>query len=542
MLDALNGRVNINLDKIKLRKKLSVPRVIILVVLAVVILGVITVPCDLILNSKKDKAIEINRNIYGDFEGEYKISFDIGFEGDGAYHIMLYEIDEEFNKTQIKYLDYTKVKNGKYTDTIEVSDNIQRLQIMLKATNAKVRINDFRIGDEKIVLSYLFLPDNLVFRIKDTLTKDSNNLLRLEYYKDSFKLFAKSPIFGNGGEGFKARYQEVQTKYYISSECHSVPIQMLVEVGIVGFAIYSTMMVATYLIIFKLLKGKCENAVAYLLMFTIYNITALFDLVFSYGIMINIYGIIIGIIVNEYKTKYITKEDEYELDNKSDLGLVKIGVLSISFMALVIVTLHSFNMYKASMIILPQEADEEVSLSYERVGLLENKVKLDKHNAAYISDLINEYKNHIYLINNVYITTGIEEDRETLKNEMYNYLAKEKEVIDSLIEYEYYNKYALEMAARCYFENYLDFSNIYYYNFKDKEIAYVFYVGYAIKLTKRIVEIGPVNKVAIESARALYEKYIPIIEKHSLQISSDMLASAVQDMKNELEQLKNKMD
>ena len=141
-----------------------------------------------------------------------------------------------------------------------------------------------------------------------------------------------------------------------------------------------------------------------------------------------------------------------------------------------------------------------------------------------------------------FLTTGIEEDRETLKNEMYNYLAKEKEVIDSLIEYEYYNKYALEMAARCYFENYLDFSNIYYYNFKDKEIAYVFYVGYAIKLTKRIVEIGPVNKVAIESARALYEKYIPIIEKHSLQISSDMLASAVQDMKNELEQLKNKMD
>ena len=214
----------------------------------------------------------------------------------------------------------------------------------------------------------------------------------------------------------------------------------------------------------------------------------------------------------------------------------------MSFMALILVTIHSFNMYKASMIILPQEADEELSLSYERVGLLENKVKLDKHNAAYVSDLVSEYKNHIYLLNNVYITTGEDKDRETLKNEIYNYLAKEKEAIDSLIEYEYYNKYALEMAARCYFENYLDFSNIYYHNFKDKEIAYVFYVGYAIKLTKRIEEMGPVNKVAIESARALYEKYIPIIEKHSMQISSDMLAAAVQDMKNELEQIKNKMD
>jgi hypothetical protein len=258
--------------------------------------------------------------------------------------------------------------------------------------------------------------------------------------------------------------------------------------------------------------------------------------------MINIFGVIIGIIANEYKTKYIEDKDKYELDNKSELGMAKIAVLSMSFMALGVITIHSFNMYKASMIILPQETDDELSLSYDRVGLLEEKVKLDKHNAAYLSDLISEYKNHIYLLNNVYITTVIEQDRETLKYEMYNYLAKQKDAIDSLLEYEYYNKYAVEMAARCYFENYLDFSNIYNSNFKNKEVAYVFYVGYAIKLTKRLNEIGPVNKVALEYAIALYEKYIPIVETHAKQISSDMLATAAQDMKNELEKVKSKME
>ncbi|MBR6689548.1 MAG: O-antigen ligase family protein [Clostridia bacterium] len=542
LIDALKGKVNINLKNITIDKKYRLPVIAVSVIIFIVLAILAILPCDLKLNSKNDKSIEINRNIYGSFEGKYDIFFDIDFEGNGAYHIILYEIDNDFNKNEIKYLDYTHIKDGKYKSTIEVSENIQRLQLMVKATNAKVRINEFKVEDKTIALSYLFLPDNLVFRIKDTLTKDSNNLLRLEYYKDSFKLFLKSPLFGHGGEGFKARYQEVQTKYYVSSECHSVPFQILVETGLVGFVVYIVMVVTTYRIIFSLLKGKRENAVAYLLIFTVYNITSVFDLVFSYGIMINIFGVIIGIIVNEYKNGYITKEDEYKLDNKSELGMLKVAVLSMSFMALCVITIHSFNMYKASMIILPQESDEELSLSYERVGLLEEKVKLDKHNAAYISDLISEYKNHIYLLNNIYITTAEEQDRETLKIEMYNYLAKEKELIDNLIEYEYYNKYAIEMAARCYFENYLDFSNIYHYNFKDKEVAYVFYVGYAIKLTKRLGEIGPVNKVALEAARTLYEKYIPIVEKHSMQISSDMLLTAAQDMKNELEQIKNKLD
>ena len=73
------------------------------------------------------------------------------------------------------------------------------------------------------------------------------------------------------------------------------------------------------------------------------------------------------------------------------------------------------------------------------------------------------------------------------------------------------------------------FSNIYNANFKNKEVAYVFYVGYAIKLTKRLNEVGPVNKRAIQAAYNLYSTYIPEIEKHSVQISSDMLNEAVQD-------------
>ena len=176
LLDALKGKIKINISSIKITKKQKTVALIIAGVAIVVIAGIMTIPCDLKLYSKNDKPIEINRNIYGDFEGKYDISFDIEFEGDGAYHMMLYEVREDFSKKRIKYLDYMRVKDGKFVSTIKVSENVQRLQLMIKATNCKVKINEFKIGDKDITLSYLFMPDNLIYRIKDTLTKDSNNL------------------------------------------------------------------------------------------------------------------------------------------------------------------------------------------------------------------------------------------------------------------------------------------------------------------------------------------------------------------------------
>jgi hypothetical protein len=104
------------------------------------------------------------------------------------------------------------IVNGTYENKIIVSDDTQRLQLVVNVTRCKVTIDSLKIGKEKIKLSYMFIPDNLIFRLKDTLTSDSNNKLRFIYYKDAINLFKLSPLVGLGGEGFKARYQEVQTE------------------------------------------------------------------------------------------------------------------------------------------------------------------------------------------------------------------------------------------------------------------------------------------------------------------------------------------
>lgn len=505
-------------------------------------IGICSIPKAFVVKDDTDTGINVSRNIYGDFHGEYELNLRLKVEGGEKYSLNLYEIDNEFNKHEIAYILPKDIVDGKYNTKIHISENVQKLQLVVNVTRCKVTVDSLKIGDEKTTLSYMFLPDNLVFRLKDTITKDSNNTLRLVYYKDGMKLFKLSPIVGHGGEGFKSRYQEVQETPYISSEIHSVPLQILVEAGIIGLTIYILIVVVTYILIFKLMRNKNKNGIIYLLIFSVYIVTSLFDLVFSFGIMITLFGVIIGLIVNEYKERHICGKDKYELDNKSMLGMAKIATLSICLMSLVVVTNYSIKMYKASMIQLPAKEEQTLSASYERVGILEEKIKLDEYNVQYLTNILDEYKEHISILNSIYVETAISSDKEILKNEINSYIIRQKEVADKLIDIEYYNKYVLDKVARCYFDNYVSYSKIYEDSFKNKDIAYVFYVGYGIKLTKRLDTVGPLNKTALGLQYNIYNEYIPSLEKQNNIINSSMLMSAINDMKSEFEKLKEKLD
>lgn len=513
-----------------------------LALLSIIVVFVMFTPKALEVTDATKEGINVERNIYKFESGKQQISLNVTVENGEKYSIHLYEIDEKFNKTRTLCILPKDIQNGKYVGEIEISANTQKLQLVANVTNCKVSIDNVRIGDNKIKLAYAFLPDAIMFRLKDTLSTDSNNMLRLTYYKDSIKLFLKSPIIGIGGEGFKSRYQEVQTKSYVSSETHSMPLQILVEAGLVGTIAITVICITSFVIIYKLLKNKNKNAITYMLILSVFLITSLFDLVFSFGLMINLFAVIIGIIVNEYKMEENKGEDEYLLDNKSTLGMVKIATLSISFMVLVLISIYSLNMYRASMLIVKENSGEDLSVSYETIGMFEEKVRLDKTNVAYLTTLLDEYEKHIGILNKIYLMSSDEEERSLIKNESNNYIIKQKEVADKLIEYEYYNKYVLQKVASCYLENYVTYASIYDENFKNDEIAYVFYVGYGIKLINRIIEVGPENKVAKSLAYNVYNEYIPKLEKHNKLIGSQMLNQAILDMKQNFEMLKEDMD
>lgn len=523
-------------DRINKNKKINY--VILGVVLLILVL-VCFIPKKLTVKGI-DGGNYITRNIYNVSSGKHTLNIKVdNTEGmsDTAFEINVYEIDENFNKNIIDHILTWQFKDNEYEKEIQVSENTKKLLLTVTAFTSDVTINNFSIDEDSKTLSYMFMPDSIIFRLKDTFTGDSNNSLRLTYYIDALKLWRKSPIVGIGGEGFKARYQEVQDTGYISSETHSVFMQILVEAGIIGILTYLLLVILTFVLILKT-KNK-EDRIQNLLLFSTFMITATFDLVFSFGLMINIFAVIVGLSVNTYKEE-ISEKDSYNLDNKSMLGMCKIMVLSISLMVLFLATIYSVNIYRASMIVVSQDYDESIDIdnSYERVGLYENKVKLDKYNISYISNLIDAYDTHISLLNSVYLKASDKDMKDTLKNELDSYKIRQKELADSILDYEYYNKYVLEKVARVYLKNYVSYSNIYSKNFKSSEIAYVFYIGYAIKLTDRLSVVGPNNAYAQKFAIDIYDDYIETFEKQNKLIGSDMLNQAIQDMKNKLEKLR----
>lgn len=528
-----------NKEKIKNKElnKVCIYSIIILLVLSV---SFIFKESPLTVEDNSNNGNIIVRNIYTDFKETMDIQMDFTFNKSNTFRLEIFEFDSEFNKNLVLSISQKDVVNGKYTGKLKLKPNTIKLQMDFKALNSSVSLDSLKLDGKSVTLSYMFLPDTMMFRLNDTLNKDFNNTLRTLYYKDSLKLFTLSPIVGIGGEGFKARYQEVQDTPYVSSETHSAPLQILVEAGLIGFITYIAICIVIFVSAVRLYRYDKSKGIMYFLLILSFVVTSTFDLVFSFGLMINIFAIILGLVIGEYKSGAIVEKDKYELDNKSTLSMIKIAVLSISLMTLIIVTIYSANMFKASLYVLAED-EKELDSSYDRVGILEEKVRLDSTNASYLTSLLTEYDVHIDMLNDAYLISETE-DKAILREEIDDYIVRQKDIADRLVECEYYNKYALDEVARCYLKHYLAYARIYRYNFKNDEIAYTFYIGYGIKLADRISNIGPVNEVALTLAYNIYSEYLPSLEKQNAIINSVFLNGAVLDMTEKMNELKEKLD
>lgn len=82
------------------------------------------------------------------------------------------------------------------------------------------------------------LPDNVQTRLENINFAQHSVLERLTFYKDSAKLVADYPLIGAGGGAWSALYEQYQNNPYTSRQAHSFYMQYLVEVGIIGFALF----------------------------------------------------------------------------------------------------------------------------------------------------------------------------------------------------------------------------------------------------------------------------------------------------------------
>jgi O-antigen ligase len=157
-----------------------------------------------------------------------------------------------------------------------------------------ISITEFKLNEKEKPLEYSILPSDIVFRFRDSFYGSTSLRDRLNYVKDSYKIWITSPIFGTGGEGFKHLYKNVQTFNYTSTEAHNSILQIFVESGIIGG-------ISICLIIYLILKGNKFSIIK--LTFIMFIVHSLTDLNFSYLICLIVFSMLIGIIENKNRSE-----------------------------------------------------------------------------------------------------------------------------------------------------------------------------------------------------------------------------------------------
>lgn len=88
-----------------------------------------------------------------------------------------------------------------------------------------------------IPLGYRLLPGFMANRLQG-LFANENAIQRLVFFEDGMKLFRRSPVFGVGLSGFENSFRSVQTFWYETQNVHNHYIEVMVDKGVVGLAVF----------------------------------------------------------------------------------------------------------------------------------------------------------------------------------------------------------------------------------------------------------------------------------------------------------------
>ncbi len=82
------------------------------------------------------------------------------------------------------------------------------------------------------------LPDNIMNRITRINIEEGSSLSRIYWSGEALNIFKEKPLFGMGGGAWEASYRHFQSYLYPSTQVHNHWMQVLIEVGLVGFLIF----------------------------------------------------------------------------------------------------------------------------------------------------------------------------------------------------------------------------------------------------------------------------------------------------------------
>lgn len=184
--------------------------------------------------------------------GEHVIALD----ADGEISVEIYSV----SRRQVMTGGWDRI----FTETTAegrfvVPEDSERCKIFFSAEPGTVIRSATIDGSTKIMLKYRLFPDFIANRIQGGLTTAHSSVQRFVLMQDGLKLFRLSPIIGNGVGSFETGITAVQDYPFETKYVHNHYIQILLEDGIIGFALYFGALVTLAAALWKKRKQVQEN-------------------------------------------------------------------------------------------------------------------------------------------------------------------------------------------------------------------------------------------------------------------------------------------
>ncbi|WNQ10432.1 O-antigen ligase family protein [Paenibacillus aurantius] len=113
------------------------------------------------------------------------------------------------------------------------------------------------------------LPASISSKIEKTNLSQNSVLERLTFYRDTAKFLKDQPIIGAGGGAWAALYEKYQSNPYESRQAHNFFLQLLTEVGLLGFIILLSLIIYVYYHFIRRYNEHDSNDVSKLIYFII---------------------------------------------------------------------------------------------------------------------------------------------------------------------------------------------------------------------------------------------------------------------------------
>ena len=317
----------------------------------------------------------------------------IQVEADGAVTVRIYTQNAVQMMSSSSTELYNDVAEGTITITVPEEDvkTFFRLLAEPQVTVRRVLID----GSMELPLRYKLLPGFAAYRVQ-SFGMNNSTMLREMFWGDAVKLWKLSPIVGSGVGAFETGVTRVQDYPYETRYVHQHYLQILLEDGVVGLALYVGALAAMLLALWKKRKQTPESQYYWLYPalcaeFVMNGLQMLWDVSMSMIVFLcmtyAVYGLIVGAWAEPFAEKAAAAEENGRKKKtqakRLDPSLLARNI-GIGFTVVVVLTLCG-NLYAAS------KADAPVADGDEFLYNLSAAAKLDlyERNDMMLSYVVN---------------------------------------------------------------------------------------------------------------------------------------------------------